>query len=177
VIYFSEGKQQFSCSVCRYRDPLVDGTKLHSDNCVYRALERETDDLLAAMLDAEGDRPEHSGTVFQDLEDAKKEIAILNAQVEGWDYIKGRIELVLGTYPREHESWHANIIAAIQALQSPQADTEGNASPAPPEGIAHEWRFDTIIGHYRCNRCLARDDGSHGPTCPKAILPDPPVQP
>jgi hypothetical protein len=129
------------------------------------------------MLDAEGDRPEHSGTVFQDLEDAKKEIAILNAQVEGWDYIKGRIELVLGTYPREHESWHANIIAAIQALQSPQADTEGNASPAPPEGIAHEWRFDTIIGHYRCNRCLARDDGSHGPTCPKAILPDPPVQP
>jgi hypothetical protein len=56
-------------------------------------------------------------------------------------------------------------------------DTEGDASPAPPEGIAHEWRFDTIIGHYRCNRCFARDDGSHGPTCPKATLPDPPVQP
>jgi hypothetical protein len=69
----------------------------------------------------------------------------------------------------------------IAELTSPplgsEAAADGDASPAPPEGIAHEWRFDTIIGHYRCNRCLARDDGSHGPTCPKAILPDPPVQP
>jgi hypothetical protein len=34
MVPFNEGKQEFFCRVCRYRDPLgPDGGKLHDDNC------------------------------------------------------------------------------------------------------------------------------------------------
>ena len=42
LVPFSERKQEFFCTVCRYRDPLgPDGNKLHADNCP-----------LAAVMDA-----------------------------------------------------------------------------------------------------------------------------
>jgi hypothetical protein len=116
--------------------------------------------------DTEGDRQEHSGTVFQDLEDAKKEIAILNAQVEGWDYIKGRIELVLGTYPREHDSWHANIIAAIQALQSPRANTEGDRQePEQRCDLCDQPMLEVVCGDCMTERSVAEGDASPAPRC------------
>lgn len=38
LVPFNERKQELFCRVCRYRDPLVDGTKLHDDNCPLLAL-------------------------------------------------------------------------------------------------------------------------------------------
>ncbi len=171
----------------RLRERLEDLIGSRTSLCDMEACGCETSRLLQqvyAVLDTEGDRPMHSGTVFQDLEDAKKEIAILKAQVEGWNYIKGRIELVLGVYPLEHDSWHANIIAAIQRLQSPWADTEGDASPPPdvwPEerlaliralsearALSAQLDHDLIVAENRIEQLekVAQWD-----------LPDPPVQP
>jgi hypothetical protein len=36
LVDFNERKQEFWCRVCRYRDPLHGGSKLHDDNCPYR---------------------------------------------------------------------------------------------------------------------------------------------
>jgi hypothetical protein len=33
IVDFNERKQEFFCRACRYRDPLVDGNRLHDDNC------------------------------------------------------------------------------------------------------------------------------------------------
>ncbi len=38
LVTFIERKQELFCTVCRYRDPLVDGNKLHDDHCPLRAL-------------------------------------------------------------------------------------------------------------------------------------------
>lgn len=44
---FNEKTQTIWCSVCRYRDPLVDGTKLHADDCPLFAFHAALDALLA----------------------------------------------------------------------------------------------------------------------------------
>lgn len=42
LVSFHEGKQEFFCRVCRYRDPLGPaGTKLHDDNCPLLVVETE----------------------------------------------------------------------------------------------------------------------------------------
>jgi len=51
VITFSERKQEFFCTICRYRDPLVDGTKLHDDDCMILAASSALEQLL---LDVQG---------------------------------------------------------------------------------------------------------------------------
>lgn len=33
LVPFNERRQELWCSVCRYRDPLIDGGKLHADDC------------------------------------------------------------------------------------------------------------------------------------------------
>jgi hypothetical protein len=38
LVDFNERTQEFFCRVCRYRDPLLDGEKLHADHCDYVAV-------------------------------------------------------------------------------------------------------------------------------------------
>jgi len=47
-IGFHEGKQRFFCKVCRYRDPLWEGTKLHADECVIYKMHAALDKVRAA---------------------------------------------------------------------------------------------------------------------------------
>jgi hypothetical protein len=51
LVDFNERKQEFFCRVCRYRDPLSDGEKLHDDRCPYLAVVAAFNEL-AALCDA-----------------------------------------------------------------------------------------------------------------------------
>lgn len=48
LVDFSERKQEFFCRVCRYKDPLHNGTKLHDDDCPYKAFVEAMGRLHAA---------------------------------------------------------------------------------------------------------------------------------
>lgn len=49
VVDFHERKQEFFCRVCRYRDPLVNGTKLHDDSCPWLEVVTIMESLLSAL--------------------------------------------------------------------------------------------------------------------------------
>ncbi len=138
-------------------------------------------DELAAVLDTEGDRHEQKEKETKEAGTLERREEKSGHRVAEGDRPPRRF---WGTHPDRVEmgpEWQT--AEGDRPMPASPWDSHGqirwkvDASPVAPQGIAHEWRFDTIIGHYRCNRCFARDDGSHGPTCPKAILPDPPVQP
>jgi hypothetical protein len=59
LVSFNEGKQEFFCRVCRYRDPLgPDGNKLHDDACpLFELLERCEEARAAAAVDPQAADP------------------------------------------------------------------------------------------------------------------------
>lgn len=71
-------------------------------------------------------------------------------------------------------AWPTTFTAQILfVLMNKEQELAPRAGAAEPTGMAHDWRMDTVLGGYRCNRCLVAGDKPHGPTCPKGAAEEP----
>ena len=69
IVDFNERKQEFFCRACRYRDPLIDGNKLHDDNCPWVEYVHEFKKLLDGLSQLTAREPQG----WQPIETAPKD--------------------------------------------------------------------------------------------------------
>jgi hypothetical protein len=99
IVDFNERQQRFYCRACRYRDPLVNGNKLHDDDCPWVHYVQSFKELLDAIEPelAKADKGEapHTGddALLDALTDARCSLeSIEEADVDADDAVAQALE-------------------------------------------------------------------------------------